>query len=104
MNELEKGFVLGFFVGDGHFGGDGKQAQITLRRHVKHRKLLDRLMEFLPGSVSYGPYSHGSREYYQWMLRGPALKKLVDSKLLNQLVDFDDDAANRYGLMVEKYF
>jgi hypothetical protein len=33
------GFLLGLLVGEGHFGGDGRQPQISLRMHTKHERL-----------------------------------------------------------------
>ena len=30
------GMLLGLLVGEGHFGGDGKQPQVTLRMHARH--------------------------------------------------------------------
>ena len=34
------GLVLGLLIGGGHFGGDGRQPQVTLRMHVRHEPLL----------------------------------------------------------------
>ncbi len=40
MNDFEKGFLLGILVGEGHFGGDGLQGQVTVRMHTRHEPLL----------------------------------------------------------------
>ena len=73
LTPFERGVVVGVLVGEGSFGGDGKQPQVTLRMHVRHEALFRWLVERFPRSRLYGPYSHGARSYYQWMARGPAL-------------------------------
>ena len=40
-DEFSLGLLLGIIISDGHFGGDGKQPQITLRMHVRHAQLLE---------------------------------------------------------------
>ena len=74
LEALDIGFLLGILVGEGHFGGDGKQAQVTLRMHTDHEALFRWLMDRFPDSRLYGPYDHGGRSYYQWMARGPFLR------------------------------
>jgi hypothetical protein len=77
LSPAEEGFLIGILVGEGHFGGDGKQAQITLRMHVRHERLFRWLQEKVPGGRLYGPYNHGGRQYYQWMVRGSYLAETV---------------------------
>ena len=60
-------------IGEGHFGGDGRQPQVTLRMHVRHEALMRWLADRFPRSKLYGPYHHGGRHYFQWMARGEAL-------------------------------
>ncbi|MCX5737272.1 MAG: hypothetical protein NTZ61_02025 [Proteobacteria bacterium] len=69
------GFVLGVLVGEGHFGGDGRQPQVTLRMHTRHEGLFRLLEVTFPRGRLYGPYAHGGRSYYQWMKRGAALRE-----------------------------
>src|SRR6266540_3482167 len=71
------GFILGLLVGEGHFGGDGKQPQVTLRMHVRHEKLFRWLQRMFPEGRLYGPYHHGGRYYYQWMARGEFLRRIL---------------------------
>lgn len=71
---FEIGYLLGVLVGEGSFGGDGKQPQITLRMHTDHELLFLWIMEHFPGGKLYGPYHHGGRSYYQWMARGAFLR------------------------------
>src|SRR5262245_24853141 len=33
LDDFSIGFLLGLLVGEGHFGGDGRQPQVTLRMH-----------------------------------------------------------------------
>ena len=76
LPDFDEGFIVGLFVGEGHFGGDGRQPQITLRMHTDHEAVFLWLTDHLPGRL-YGPYLHGGRSYYQWMARGQALRQLL---------------------------
>ena len=73
LSAFDRGLVAGLLIGEGHFGGDGRQPQITLRMHTRHEALFRWLMERFPRTRLYGPYHHGGRSYYQWMARGDAL-------------------------------
>ncbi|WP_334110035.1 hypothetical protein [Thermodesulfitimonas autotrophica] len=77
MDAFTKGLILGLLIGEGHFGGDGRQPHVTLRMHARHEKLFTWLVAAVPGSRLYGPYNHGGRVYYQWMVRGAPLKELL---------------------------
>jgi hypothetical protein len=104
LSEFDRGFIVGLLVGEGSFGGDGKQPQVTLRMHTRHEALFLWLMERFPRSRLYGPYNHGGRSYYQWMARGrtlvedvlPILEAHLDSGL-------DGHAAARLNEMRERY-
>jgi hypothetical protein len=74
---FREGLLVGILVGSGHFGGDGRQPQITLKMHVRHEALFRWLVRSFPGGRLFGPYNHGGREYYQWMARGPFLRDVV---------------------------
>ena len=65
--------LIGLLIGEGSFGGDGQQPQVTLRMHVRHEALFRWLVGRFPRTKLYGPYHHGGRSYYQWMARGRAL-------------------------------
>ncbi len=73
ITDFERGLVAGVLLGAGHFGGDGRQPQITLRMHTRHEALFGVLMRVFPATKLYGPYHHGGRSYFQWMARGEAL-------------------------------
>jgi hypothetical protein len=73
MDARDEGIVVGLLVGEGHFGGDGRQPQVTLRMHVRHEALMRWLADRFPRSKLYGPYHHGDRHYFQWTARGQAL-------------------------------
>ena len=91
-------------IGEGSFGGDGKQPQVTLRMHVRHEALFQWLMEHFPRTRLYGPYHHGGRSYYQWMARGRALVDDVLPVLEKHLVpELDGHAAARMQAMCERY-
>ncbi len=102
-NPFWQGFLLGLLVGEGHFGGDGRQPQVTLRMHTRHARALERLVELVPGSRLYGPYEHGGRRYLQWMARGVVLRERLLPLLAANLADLDDYARDRFDAMVERY-
>src|SRR4051794_28190155 len=102
LSDFDRGVVAGILIGEGHFGGDGKQPQITLRMHVPHEALFRWLVERFPRSKLYGPYNHGGREYFQWMARGPALIEDVLAIVEDALADgIDDYASERLAAMLE---
>ena len=100
---FEEGFLLGILVGEGHFGGDGRQPQVTLRMHTRHEKLFEMMLRFVPGSRLYGPYHHGGRDYYQWMVRGTALQQTLWPILLHHFERLDDHVRRRIAAMAEAY-
>jgi hypothetical protein len=96
------GVLIGLLIGEGHFGGDGRQPQVTLRMHARHARLFLWLRSLVPGSRLYGPYNHGGRQYYQWMVRGQPLKDLLPL-VAGHLPGLDDYAAGRFADMCERY-
>ena len=104
LTPYEEGVVVGLLIGEGHFGGDGRQPHITLRMHTRHEALFHWLVARFPRSKLYGPYHHGGRSYYQWMARGRALVHDVLPLLERHLDDsLDAHAAGRLAAMVERY-
>jgi hypothetical protein len=101
---FDQGLVAGILIGQGSFGGDGKQPQITLRMHTRHEALFRWLVERFPNTKLYGPYHHGDRSYYQWMARGQALVDevlpVLDAHLTPEL---DPYAAGRLAEMRSQY-
>lgn len=104
ITDVERGLVAGLLIGEGHFGGDGKYPQVTLRMHVRHEALFLWLQRMFPRARLYGPYHHGGRHYYQWMARGPALVEdvlpLVESILTDEI---DAHVMERIREMRERY-
>lgn len=104
LSDFDRGLVVGVLAGDGSFGGDGKQPQVTLRVHVRREALVRRLERLFPRSRLYGPYHHGNRHYFQWMIRGPGLVEdlvpILDAELVPEL---DAHAHERYMEMRERY-
>jgi hypothetical protein len=104
LSEFDRGFVAGLLIGEGHFGGDGKSPQITLRMHTRHETLFRWLMDRFPRTKLYGPYHHGGRSYFQWMARGDALVEDVLPVLEEAITpDVDAHAAARIAAMKEAY-
>lgn len=102
--QFDLGFLVGLLVGEGHFGGDGRQPQVTLRMHVRHEAIFQWLEQTFPGGRVYGPYNHGGRHYLQWMARGPFLRDEL-APLLDRLLSpsLDRHSFDRYQLMKARY-
>jgi hypothetical protein len=103
LDGLAVGYLLGLLVGEGHFGGDGRQPQITLRMHIRHEKLFRWLTATFPGGRLYGPYHHGGRHYYQWMARGDYLRQVLVPLIAANRDWLDDHVAGRFDAMCERY-
>ncbi len=104
LSEFDRGVLVGLLIGEGSFGGDGKQPQITLRMHVRHEALFRWLMDRFPSTRLYGPYHHGGRSYFQWMARGPALVRDVLPILEEEFAaELDGHAAERLEEMRTRY-
>jgi hypothetical protein len=101
---FDVGVFVGILVGEGHFGGDGRQPQVTLRMHVDHEPLFHWLVSRFPGGRLYGPYNHAGRRYYQWMARGSFLREVVVPLLDRHLTaELDAKSHRRYRAMKERY-
>jgi len=98
------GLLVGILIGEGHFGGDGRQPQITLRMHTDHEALFRWLTARFPGGRLYGPYHHGGRSYYQWMARGAFLRETLVPLLDRHLTaEHDGKAWDRFREMKRRY-
>lgn len=102
--QFELGFLAGLLVGEGHFGGDGRQPQVTLRMHIRHEAIFQWLERTFPGGRLYGPYNHDGRHYFQWMARGRYLRDEL-APLLDQILSpsLDRHSFERYQLMKTRY-
>jgi hypothetical protein len=104
LSEFDRGFLIGLLVGEGSFGGDGKQPQVTLRMHTRHEALFRWLMDRFPRTRLYGPYHHSGRSYYQWMARGRSLVEDVLPILEQELhAEIDAHATDRLTEMCRRY-
>jgi hypothetical protein len=102
--QFDFGFLVGLLVGEGHFGGDGRQPHVTLRMHVRHQAIFDWLQQTFPGGRVYGPYHHGGRHYLQWMARGAFLRDELAPVLERFLSpSLDQHSFDRYQLMKTRY-
>ena len=103
LDPVSAGYLMGLLAGEGHFGGDGRQPQVTLRMHVRHEKLFRWLVSTFPESRLYGPYHHGGRDYYQWMARGAFLRDTLVPLVRAHRELLDDYVAGRFDRMCESY-
>lgn len=104
LSAFDRGLLIGLLIGEGAFGGDGKQPQVVLRMHTRHAALFDWLIERFPRTKLYGPYNHDGRSYYQWMARGPALVEdllpLLEASLTPEI---DTHVSDRFETMCATY-
>src|SRR6202022_2345882 len=103
IGEFELGFLLGILAGEGHFGGDGRQPEVTPRMHTGQERLFRWLQRAFPGGRLYGPYHHGGRDYYQWMARGEYLRRTLVPLIAGRLDELDRYAAGRFPRMCKNY-
>lgn len=110
LSDFDRGVIVGLLIGEGSFGGDGKQPQVTLRMHVRHEALFKWLVDRIPQSRLYGPYHHSGRSYYQWMARGrvlvnevlPLLEAELDGGLDGYAAERLDQMRERYAVYIER--
>jgi hypothetical protein len=104
LSEFDRGVLTGLLVGEGSFGGDGRQPQIVLRMHVRHERIFRWLESRFPATRLYGPYHHSGRHYYQWMARGRALVDQVLPYLdPDEVASLDAHAGERLREMCDRY-
>ena len=101
-SEFDKGFLVGVLVGEGHFGGDGRFPQITLRMHVRHEQLFRWIVATFGGRL-YGPYHHSGRSYFQWMARGAELREQILPLLVSRWPHLDAHIRSRIESMCGRY-
>ena len=76
VDAFELGYAMGLIVGEGSFTGDRHQPSLELKVHRRDLQSLAPLQRILGGRV-FGPYSHGGRNLYAYMLRGRELKNAL---------------------------
>ncbi len=104
LSDFDRGFLIGLLVGEGSFGGDGRQPQVVLRMHTRHEAIFRWLEMRFPNCRLYGPYHHGGRSYYQWMARGRALvEDILPILEAGLLPERDVHSAERFRTMCERY-
>ena len=103
LSDLDRGIFVGVLIGEGSFGGDGRQPQVTLRMHTRHEALFRWLEARFPRTKVYGPYHHGGRDYFQWMARGPFLRDHLVPLVAAHRDLLDDYVAARFRRMCERY-
>ena len=104
QRSFEEGFLLGVLVGEGHFGGDGKQPHVVLRMNIRHESLFRWIESRFRGGKLYGPYSHSGRNYFQWMARGEFLKDTLVPLLNRRLTpELDRKTCEAFETMKSRY-
>ncbi len=73
MDPFGVGYAMGLIVGEGSFTGDRQQPSLEIRMHRRDLEPLEHVRRILGGRV-FGPYAHGGRNLYVYMLRGRELR------------------------------
>lgn len=108
VSELEIGAALARFLDKANFGGDGKQAQVTLRLHQSEGELTWLLRRWPAGRL-YGPYEYaykdgGVRRFYQLMYRGGDLRDgLIPFLERAEWAEWAPESYARYQQMRTRY-
>ena len=76
VQAFELGYAMGLVVGEGSFTGDRVQPSLEIRMHRRDLAPLENVQRILGGRI-FGPYSHGGRNLYVYMLRGRDLKNAL---------------------------
>ena len=100
--DLDRGILVGLLIGEASFGGDGRKPAVVVRMHTRHRPVLEWLAERVEGSRLYGPYTHGGRDYMQWLCRGRALPALL-AEVEGEIAALDPHVASRIARMRADY-
>jgi hypothetical protein len=104
LSDFDRGLLVGLLIGEGSFGGDGRQPQVVLRMHTRHEAIFQWLVSRFPRCRLYGPYHHSGRSYYQWMARGRALvQDLLPILEADLHPDLDAHAFSRFREMCDRY-
>jgi len=70
------GYAMGLVASEGSFTGDRLQPSLEIRMHRRDIEPLEHMRRVLGGRI-FGPYTHGSRHLYVYMLRGRELKDAI---------------------------
>jgi len=73
MDPFGLGYAMGLIVGEASFTGDRQQPSLEIRMHRRDLEPLEHVKRILGGRV-FGPYAHGGRNLYVYMLRGRELR------------------------------
>ncbi len=104
LSPYDRGLLVGLLIGEGSFGGDGRQPQVVLRMHTRHEALFHWLMDRFPRAKLYGPYHHDGRSYFQWMVRGQCLvEDLLPILEASLSPDLDQRSYERFQTMCARY-
>ena len=102
-SEFEAGLLFGLLVGEGHFGGDGRQAQVTLRMHVRHERLFRWLEESFPEGSSTVPTTTAAASTSSGWRRGRFLREALVPFLAQRRAWMDEYVGARFDAMCERY-
>lgn len=76
MDPFGLGYAMGLVASEGSFTGDKQQPSLEIRTHRRNVEPLEHVRRILGGRV-FGPYVHGGRDLYVYMLRGRELRNAV---------------------------
>ena len=102
-DDLSVGFLLGLLVGEGHFGGDGRQPQVTLRMHVRHEETFEWLRRTYPAAPSTARTITAAVPTTSGRLAGRYLREYIVPLVERHRSLLDAYTAARFDTMCERY-
>lgn len=76
VDPFHMGYTMGLITCEGSFTGDRRQPSLEIRSHRRDVEPLEHVQRTLGGKI-FGPYTHGGRNLYVYMLRGAELKRAL---------------------------
>jgi len=76
VDTFDLGYAMGLIVSEGSFTGDRTQPSLEVKGHRRNLQPLEHLQRVFGGRI-FGPYAHGGRNLYAYMLRGRELRGAV---------------------------
>ena len=76
VDSFALGYTMGLITSEASFTGDRVQPSLEIRSHRRDVEPLEHVQRTLGGRI-FGPYAHGGRSLYVYMLRGAELKRAL---------------------------
>lgn len=99
LTDFERGLLAGLLIGEGHFGIDRRTPHVVIGMSARHETFLRHVQSLLPGARLYGPYNYRGRFFFRLVLRGRALRPLVEVFDSLEIARWCPHVGRRYATM-----